>query len=316
MSTTYARDFDLNLLRVFVLVAERGSATAAASALYLTQPAVSAALRRLTEAVGAPLFARQGRGLVLTARGKSLLASVRPHLGALIDAALSPAAFDPRTSDRVLRVGLSDGMGGWLLPSLLRALAKDAPSMRLIAVPVQFRTVVEALTSGRVDAALTVADEVPSSVRRAPLFTGGFACLFDARYAKLKKRLTEADYFAHEHVVVSYNGDLRGIVEDLGRRTRRVRCSVSSFDSIGAIIEGTALLATVPAVVAEHIRRRYPELRAAAVPLPLGDGLVELLWPAAGDDDPAGAFLRTALSTVAKDSVRTLLSARQRPQRG
>ena len=44
MPSAYGRDLDLNLLRVFVVVAETGSVTAAASGLYLTQPAVSAAL--------------------------------------------------------------------------------------------------------------------------------------------------------------------------------------------------------------------------------------------------------------------------------
>jgi LysR family transcriptional regulator, mexEF-oprN operon transcriptional activator len=72
MNENYARDLDLNLLRVFAVVAEAGSVTEAAERLYLTQPAVSAALGRLQRAVGAPLVARQGRGLVLTARGQRL----------------------------------------------------------------------------------------------------------------------------------------------------------------------------------------------------------------------------------------------------
>src|SRR5512147_574694 len=95
MIENYGRDLDLNLLRVFLVVAEAGSVTEAASRLYLTQPAVSAALRRLAAAVGAPLFARTGRGLSLTARGQRLLATARPHLAALVTAALSPATFDP-----------------------------------------------------------------------------------------------------------------------------------------------------------------------------------------------------------------------------
>ena len=44
MPSAYGRDLDLNLLRVFVVVAETGRLTATASRLYLTQPAVSAAL--------------------------------------------------------------------------------------------------------------------------------------------------------------------------------------------------------------------------------------------------------------------------------
>ena len=70
----YGRDLDLNLLRVFAVVAEEGSITLAATRLYVTQPAVSAAMRRLTDFIGAELFSRQGRGVVLTTRGAELAA--------------------------------------------------------------------------------------------------------------------------------------------------------------------------------------------------------------------------------------------------
>src|SRR4051794_23820654 len=122
MPKVYGRDLDLNLLRVFAVVAETGSVTEAARCLYLTQPAVSAARRRLTTTVGAPLFVRSGRGLVLTSRGERLRAGLSPHLQALVDAALSPPTFDPATSDRTIRLGLSDSTEVWLLPSLLRVL--------------------------------------------------------------------------------------------------------------------------------------------------------------------------------------------------
>src|SRR5688572_30468473 len=106
MNNSYERDLDLNLLRVFVVVAESGSVTQAANRLYLTQPAVSAALRRLTQAVGVKLFVRSGRGLALTTRGQQMFSSARPHLEALLEISLSPGQFDPRTSERAVRLGL------------------------------------------------------------------------------------------------------------------------------------------------------------------------------------------------------------------
>jgi DNA-binding transcriptional LysR family regulator len=202
--------------------AESGSATQAASRLYLTQPAVSAALRRLTTTVGAPLFVRSGRGLALTSRGERLRAAVQRHLQLLVDAALAPPTFDPATSDRTIRLGLSDSSELWLLPPLLRALEREAPHMRLIAVPVQFRSVAAAFAAG-LDAAITVADDLPANIRREPLLHGGFTCLYDPRHARLRN-LTEAEYFKRDHIIVSYNGDLRGIVEDLFDRTRNIRC--------------------------------------------------------------------------------------------
>src|SRR5271166_3294927 len=108
MSTVYERDLDLNLLRVFAVVADEGSVTRAAARLYLTQPAVSAALRRLSSFVGAALFARQGRGLVITGRGAQLLSAARAHLGPLVAAAMEAPTFEPSTSTATVRLGLAE----------------------------------------------------------------------------------------------------------------------------------------------------------------------------------------------------------------
>lgn len=298
MQDGYERDLDLNLLRVFVAVAEAGSVTAAAARLYLTQPAVSAALRRLTDAIGEPLLVRQGRGVVLSRRGERMLAEVRPHLQALLRAALSPPAFAAADSQHVARVGLSDSTESWVLPALLRTLAERAPKMTVIVVPVQFRNVAETLLAGRVEVALSVVDAVPPSVRCEPVFVGSFVCLYDGSRLRLPARLDEAAYFGHEHVIVSYNADLRGIVEDVSGRARRVRCALSSFGAVGEVVLGTRLLATVPARVAEQLCAARPSLRTAALPFSLPPTPLSLLWLAATDADPACAFVRQALREV------------------
>lgn len=297
MPSVYGRDLDLNLLRVFAEVADSGSVTGAAARLYLTQPAVSAALRRLTTAVGAPLFVRQGRGLALTGRGRRLATAVGAHLPALVEAALAEPVFDPATSTRTVRIGLSDAAEVWLLPGLVRELARSAPAMQVIAVPVQFRTIGAMIDE--LDLAVTVADPLPATVRRRTLFHGGFVCLFDPRHVR-PRRLTRAAYFEHHHVIVSYNGDLRGIVEDLGPRARAVRCSVASFANLGAVLDGNALIATVPAQVAAQLRASRPHLVTCRVPVPLRGAPLELLWPAARDDDAAGRWVRELVVAQAR----------------
>ena len=307
MNESYGRDLDLNLLRVFVVVANTGSVTQAAAQLYLTQPAVSAAMRRLARAVGTPLFARAGRGLVLTQRGERLLAAADPHLTALVEAALSPSHFDPLTSERTVRIGLSDAMEGWLLPKLLRTFQSAAPRMRVIALPVQFRTIQDALTSRAVECAVTVADELPTTIRRRALVHGGFVCLYDPRTLRLSRRLTEQAYFACEHVIVSYNGDLRGVVEDALHKQRDVRVSVSSFSHLGEIVRGSKLLATIPELVARRTRELYPELKIVPTPFAMAGAPIELLWPAALDDDPAARFVREQVAglMVSASSAKT-----------
>ena len=62
-------DLDLRLLRSFVTVAECGKISAAAKRLNLSQPAVTAHVRRLEEIVGKPLVARSAHGVKLTKAG-------------------------------------------------------------------------------------------------------------------------------------------------------------------------------------------------------------------------------------------------------
>lgn len=297
MNPAYERDLDLNLLRVFVVVAEAGSVTGAAQRLYLTQPAVSAALRRLSDAVGAPLFARAGRGLVLTGRGQRLLDLARPHLAALVEAATRATPFELRRAERVVHLGLSDSAEQWLLRPLLARLLAEAPGLKLVVHPVQFRTVGLALANAAVDLAVTVADELPAGVRRAPLFRGGFVALYDPR-RRPRGRLTLPVYLAAQHVIVSYNGDLRGVVEDLLGLRRDVRLSVPSFHGVGPAVDGSPLVATVPVLVAQDILQFYPHLVTAPLPFAVESTAMELLWRAAVDDDPAIDWVRRQISEL------------------
>lgn len=305
MNAVNARDLDLNLLRVFFAVAESGGVTAAAKGLYLTQPALSAALKRLGRAVGGALFVRQGRGMALTARGERLASVGRPHFDALLQATLTPATFDPKTSNRIVRLGLADTGVAWLLPSLLRAFATESPSLRLVVLPVQFRTVPELLGRGAIDLAVTVADELPDGIERQPLFHGGFVVLFDPRHTRLGRTPSLTTYLAHHHVVVSYNGDLHGVVEDILGIQRKVRVSVSSFRDVGGLIEGSALLATVPETVALTEAALRPVLRTAKPPLAVGGAPMELLRRTALEDDEALRFVRRHIERIAAEHERT-----------
>ena len=63
---------NLHLLRIFAAVAEHNSFSRAASALYISQPAVSKGVQELEEQVGLPLLDRSRRKLVLTEAGTLL----------------------------------------------------------------------------------------------------------------------------------------------------------------------------------------------------------------------------------------------------
>ena len=291
MSGVDERDLDLNLLRVLLTVAEEGGVTRAAARLYLTQSAVSAALGRLQGAVGEALVTRQGRGITLTARGRQVVDAARPHLRGLLDAVRAGPAFDPARCERTFRLGMDDGVEFLLLGALMKRVRREAPGARLVVIPVQFRTVNDALTAHRVDLAETVADEAPPQVAREVLGTDRFVCVHDPKVSGLGAKVTRAEYTARPHVIVSYNGDLRGIVEDATAVRRRVVCSVARFSSLGELLPGTDLVATVPGHIATRLLTRHRALRTAPLPFALPSFPQEILWNH-GDDDDALRWLR------------------------
>ncbi len=70
------RKLDLGWLRVFDAVGRRGSLTAAAEELGLSQPAVSYQVKRLEEQLGVPLLRRLHRGIALSEAGRVLFRAV------------------------------------------------------------------------------------------------------------------------------------------------------------------------------------------------------------------------------------------------
>lgn len=122
-------DVNLELLRVFFQVAKLGSMTAAASALHVTQPAVSHAVNQLEDLLGCRLFQRVSRRLVLTAEGESLLATAGKVFGVLSegDARLKDIIA---SKNQVLRIGCPQLLLQTALTSVLATFHEACPEVR------------------------------------------------------------------------------------------------------------------------------------------------------------------------------------------
>ncbi len=94
-------DIDLNKLRTFFVITERGGVSAAAERLALTRSAVSHSLASLEDALGVPLFHRVGKKLVLTREGVVLRRAY--------------ADVDHRVADALDQIGDEAGeVRGWI----------------------------------------------------------------------------------------------------------------------------------------------------------------------------------------------------------
>lgn len=106
-------------LQGFIVVAESGHLTDSAARLRVPQPTLSRAIRRVEKAVGADLFDRGGRRLMLNIRGRAYLPHARRALAELEEGAVQVARLmDP--DHGTVRLDFMHSLGTWLVPDLLR----------------------------------------------------------------------------------------------------------------------------------------------------------------------------------------------------
>jgi len=257
--------FDLNLLRALDALLAARSVSGAARQLGLSQPATSAALARLREALGDPLLVRNGNRMVPTPLAEEL----RPRLARIVEEigqALGAAAkFDPATTQRRFRIGANDYAALVVLAPLAARLRQLAPRATVEILP-RAAAPEEGLAERELD--LVVSDRFSLRGTRTveTLFHETFVSVARADHPRLPARVTLEAFLAEDHALISMRGLSPGVVdgalEALGR-TRRVALTVPHYLVAPAIVATTDLILTLPRRVADgfadlHRLRVFP----------------------------------------------------------
>jgi LysR family hydrogen peroxide-inducible transcriptional activator len=146
---------ELHQLRYFVAVAEEGSFTRAAVRLFLAQPSLSVQIRKLEQDIGATLFERTGRQVVLTAAGEVLLEHAGRVLGEMELARERVAEVNGARGGRVT-VGVLPSVGAHLLPDVVAEFRRAHPAVRVHIVEHDVsREFEQMVAAGSLDIAIT-----------------------------------------------------------------------------------------------------------------------------------------------------------------
>jgi DNA-binding transcriptional LysR family regulator len=290
---------DGHALALFLAVLEEGSVTAAATRLGVTQSAVSHGLNKLRRIVGDPLFAKSGRGIVATAHAQALATKAR----ALIDEMRSFAggmSFDPGTAQVSLTIAANDFQRDLLLPRFFRHVADKVRSLNLRVIPSQSPSPAM-LRENRCDLLITPLPPSGIDIVQKRLLRDHYVCFYDARARKAPT--TRADYLSARHVTVVYTDNER---LDFDRRLgasgfhRDIAISVPSFSGVPAFLRGSAMLASMPSLLAAGLMRDFAQTR---IPLTSrANTLAELpmfmVWHQRYQQDPAHRWIRNQLESA------------------
>ena len=147
----------LRQLQIFSAIAELGSTTAAAASIPLSQSATSAALAELESLLGAPLFDRVGKRLVLNETGRALQLRARVALNAAMEIERD---FGVGDGDRnaflpaQIRIGASTTIGNYVMPARIARLQREQPGIAVDMRIGNTQEVVNAVLRMEVDAGL------------------------------------------------------------------------------------------------------------------------------------------------------------------
>ena len=144
-------------LQHLLLIVEHGTFTEAARHAHLSQPALSASVKRLEEFIGARLLHRGRDGARLTAAGEALMPRARASLAALEDGRRAVAEVMGLRAGEV-RLGAGTTATTYLLPDPLAMFRAQHPEIRYLLRETTIEDGIDEVERGALDMAVVTAD--------------------------------------------------------------------------------------------------------------------------------------------------------------
>ncbi|MEO0417325.1 MAG: LysR family transcriptional regulator [Pseudomonadota bacterium] len=302
------RKLDLNLLLVFTAVYREGSVTAAAQRLFLGPSAISMALSRLRDVLKDPLFVRNPGGMVPTPRADRLWREIEPAL-AQIEEATRSESFAPATAEMDLVLGAPDDLEFVLVPRLLNRLAQEAPGVRLVVQPIDFRSLFDRLDQGDVDVGLSALPTRGQEPRHHAMILQRetFVALYDPDQIDGDRLASVEEFAGIPQILVSIRGDFLGPIDEtlaeLGAK-RGIVSAFSRFTTIPFALRQSPILACVPFLAASLMAKEF-DLELRPLPFVSREFDLGLAWHNRVHLDPAQVWFRKVVQT----ELSTLIAA-------
>lgn len=145
----------LRQFEYFLALAETGQVSKAALRCNVSQSSVTVALRGMEQALGVPLFVRHSKGLRLTETGERFVSHARNVTNAA-SRAIEDIRAAPSDVSGHLRIGVTETISAYLVPSVLSAAEQRFPNLRIQVVESGRPSIEQALLDGSIDLALLI----------------------------------------------------------------------------------------------------------------------------------------------------------------
>jgi DNA-binding transcriptional LysR family regulator len=291
---------DLNLLPILRELLRTRSVTRAAEALHMSQPAVSEALGRLRAQFEDQILVRVGRGMVPTHFAESIAPQIDQVMSE-VEFVLKPLRFDPEKVEREFVVATADTIILAIGSQLFSRLRAKAPRISVQFIDLQ-HVDTRALKSGELDFIMLpkgILDE--NGLESFMLYREEFVCIARDDHPEVRGRLTLKQI--RNLTTVAYRADQRSdLFGSMPGKDQFDQLRVPQFTLLPFLIERSNAIALIQRHVAERFKSIL-NLQIIEPPVRFPRVEVRAYWGSIHEKDPAHAWLREQLQTIARSSA-------------
>ncbi len=297
----------LNELRYIVAVANERNFGRAAQKCFVSQPALSVAIQKLEEELGARLFERGKTEVAVTAVGERVVEQAQKVLEEA--ARIREMAQAGRNQlAGPLKLGAIYTVAPYLLPDLIPALHELAPQMPLDIEENLTENLEAALKSGRIDAAIIALPFAPPGVVTEFLYEEPFQIVVPRGHRWIKRKSVHPDELSAEHTILLNVGHcFRDQVLDACPELNRADAHVSRSNSLETVRNMVASGLGVSVLPRDAMTPKYHSKLVVPIPFsrPAPSRRIALAW--------RKSFPRPQAIRAIRDAVAACRARKTRP---
>lgn len=242
----------LKQLRAFVAVADKGSFVSAATALHLSQPALSQTIMQLEEQVGNALFQRTTRSVRLTPLGMSFLPHVR-HLLRQFDTVIHDVKEVATRKRGRVTIACLPSVASRLMPRVVATNERLYPGIRVIIRDMVMRNVVASVQSGEADIGIgsSIADDADlESIVIARDYFHGLVPITSP--LARRRTLRWSDFADQPFIAMTHDNGMRDLIDAAAGEqgvTLKVVAEVSNIATLHGMLEEGIGVSALPGLV-------------------------------------------------------------------
>jgi LysR family transcriptional regulator, hydrogen peroxide-inducible genes activator len=256
----------LNELRYIVAVAQERSFGRAAAKCFVSQPALSVAIQKLEEELGAPLFERGKIEITITPIGERIVEQAQKVLEEA--ARIREIAIGGRDQlTGTLRLGIIHTVAPYLLPDLIPELHAMAPQMPLDIEETLTENLEAGLRTGRVDAAIIALPFEPPGVVTQFMYEEPFQVVVPQGHKWARRKAVAPNELASEHTILLNVGHcFRNQVLDACRELNQSDAHVTRTNSLETVRNMVASGLGVSVLPRDALTPRYHSQLVVPIP--------------------------------------------------